>query len=187
MLTDRDISMAAFMQWKHLSEANVESAMSRSLCACSPDDELARAEDVMRQNQVRRLPVVDANGVLVGLLSLSDVARYVRQHSPRGDNQAQQHIADRMPVPVVDVLEAVEIDEHQDGGRGVTPRISDSAPQFALEGAAVEHVEQRINVGMRLELDNALLRRRQFAAQPIDLRLQGGHRVSLPPFLAFHS
>jgi CBS domain-containing protein len=96
MLTDRDISMAAFMQWKHLAEASVESAMSRSLWACSPDDALARAEDTMRQNQVRRLPVVDANGVLVGLLSLSDIARYVRQHSPRGDHQAQQHVAETL-------------------------------------------------------------------------------------------
>src|SRR5688500_8470642 len=74
MVTDRDISMAAFMQWKHLGETSVESAMSRGVCTCSPDDELGQAEDIMRANQVRRLPVVDANGVLVGLLSLGDVA-----------------------------------------------------------------------------------------------------------------
>ncbi len=95
MLTDRDISMAAFMQWKHLAETSVESAMSRGLCACSPDDELGRAESIMRANQVRRLPVVDAQGVLVGLLSLGDVARYVRQRSPRGDGSlTQQRLAE---------------------------------------------------------------------------------------------
>lgn len=98
MLTDRDISMAAFMQWKHLAETTVESAMSRGLCACSPDDELSRAEDIMRQNQVRRLPVVDEQGVLVGLLSLGDVARYVRQHSPRSSDGSvsQQHVAETL-------------------------------------------------------------------------------------------
>src|SRR5882724_7457366 len=97
MLTDRDISMAAFMQWKHLAEASVESAMSRNLCTCSPDDELGQAEDIMRANQVRRLPVVDAQGVLVGLLSLGDVARYVRQHSPRQTGgQAQQRLAETL-------------------------------------------------------------------------------------------
>jgi CBS domain-containing protein len=97
MLTDRDISMAAFMQWKHLAETNVESAMSRSLCACSPDDDLGQAEELMRVNQVRRLPVVDDQGVLVGLLSLGDVARYVRQHSPRGSNTvAQQRLAETL-------------------------------------------------------------------------------------------
>lgn len=96
MLTDRDIAMAAFMQWKHLAEASVESAMSRSLCACSPDDELGQAEEMMRANQVRRLPVVDAQGVLVGLLSLGDVARYVRQRSPRAGSPAQQRLAETL-------------------------------------------------------------------------------------------
>lgn len=97
MLTDRDIAMAAFMQWKHLAETSVEVAMSRGLHACSPDDELAHAEEIMRQHQVRRLPVVDAQGALVGLLSLGDVARYVRQHSPRqGGTLAQQRLADTL-------------------------------------------------------------------------------------------
>lgn len=97
MLTDRDISMAAFMQWKHLAETTVESAMSRGVRTCSPDDELGRAEEIMRANQVRRLPVVDANGMLVGLLSLGDIARYVRRHSPRGNSTlAQQRVADTL-------------------------------------------------------------------------------------------
>jgi CBS domain-containing protein len=97
MLTDRDISMAAFVQWKHLAETSVESAMSRALHTCSPDDELARAEDVMRRFQIRRLPVVDAEGVLVGLLSLGDVARYVWQHSPRQSGSlAQQRLAETL-------------------------------------------------------------------------------------------
>jgi CBS domain-containing protein len=97
MLTDRDISMAAFMQWKHLSEVLVESAMSKGARTCSPDDELGRAEDIMRESQVRRLPVVDDQGVLVGLLSLGDVARYVRQHSPRANGSlAQQRLAETL-------------------------------------------------------------------------------------------
>ena len=97
MLTDRDISMAAFMQWKHLAEVSVESAMSRGLFTCSPDDELSRAEEVMRQNQVRRLPVVDQQGALVGLLSLGDVARYVHQRSSsQNGSPAQQRLAETL-------------------------------------------------------------------------------------------
>lgn len=97
MLTDRDISMAAFMQWKHLAEVSVESAMSRSIFTCSPDDELARAEEIMRENQVRRLPVVDEQGVLVGLLSLGDVARYVHQRSSYSNGTpAQQRLAETL-------------------------------------------------------------------------------------------
>jgi CBS domain-containing protein len=97
MLTDRDISMAAFMQWKHLAETSVESAMSRGLFTCSPDDELAQAEEIMRRNQVRRLPVVDEQGVLVGLLSLGDVARYVHQRSShQNGTPAQQRLAETL-------------------------------------------------------------------------------------------
>ncbi len=97
MLTDRDISMAAFMQWKHLGEASVASAMSEHLLTCSPDDELSRAEEIMREGQVRRLPVVDAFGTLIGLLTLGDIARYVRQHSPRAhSNPAQQRLAETL-------------------------------------------------------------------------------------------
>jgi CBS domain-containing protein len=101
MLTDRDISMAAFMQWKHLSEATVESAMSRSLFTCSPDDELGQAEDVMRRHQVRRLPVVDEQGAIIGLLSLGDVARYVHQRSGSSNGTAaQQRLAETLAAIV---------------------------------------------------------------------------------------
>ena len=75
MLTDRDICMAAFTQGRALSEIRVSSAMSQDLWTCRPEDDVALAEDRMRSHQVRRLPVVDAEGRLVGVLSLSDLAR----------------------------------------------------------------------------------------------------------------
>jgi len=75
MLTDRDLCMAAMTQGRALSEIRVSSAMSRDLWACRPDDDLSQTEAVMRARKVRRLPVVDGEGKLVGLLSLSDLAR----------------------------------------------------------------------------------------------------------------
>ena len=75
MLTDRDLCMAAMTQGRALSEIRVSSAMSRNLWACRPDDDLSQTEAVMRTRKVRRLPVVDGEGKLVGLLSLSDLAR----------------------------------------------------------------------------------------------------------------
>lgn len=75
MLTDRDICMAAYTQGVRLDRARVASAMSRRLFWCEPDDDLAAAEKVMREVQVRRLPVIDREGHLVGILSLNDIAR----------------------------------------------------------------------------------------------------------------
>jgi CBS domain-containing protein len=75
MLTDRDVCMAALTQGRALSEIRIASAMSRSLWCCRPEDELSQAEEVMKSRKVRRLPVVDGDGKLLGILSLSDLAR----------------------------------------------------------------------------------------------------------------
>jgi len=75
MLTDRDICMAAMTQGRALEDIHVSSAMSRRLWSCRPGDDVKEAEKVMRAHQVRRLPVVDAEGKLVGVLSISDLAR----------------------------------------------------------------------------------------------------------------
>ncbi len=81
VLTDRDICMAAYTQGKTLGELPVVSAMSKELFSCGSRDMVAAAEKVMRANQIRRLPVVDSDGHLVGLLSLSDIARAARPES----------------------------------------------------------------------------------------------------------
>jgi CBS-domain-containing membrane protein len=81
MLTDRDICMAACTQGRPLSEISVRTAMSPALHACAPDDTVEHAAQVMRQHQVRRLPVVRDDGRPVGVLSLNDISLLaVRQH-----------------------------------------------------------------------------------------------------------
>jgi CBS domain-containing protein len=74
MLTDRDISMAAYIQGRRLNDMSVSSAMSRDVFTCQPDDNVTAAGEVLRMHRIRRLPVVDKSGVLVGLLSLNDIA-----------------------------------------------------------------------------------------------------------------
>jgi CBS-domain-containing membrane protein len=73
-LTDRDICMAAYTQGKRLSELQAEGAMARELVCCRTDDDLDSAAQVMRQNRTRRVPVIDRKGMLVGLLTLDDLA-----------------------------------------------------------------------------------------------------------------
>jgi CBS domain-containing protein len=75
MLTDRDICMAAYTQGAGLSAILVSSAMSRDVFSCRPSDDLLAAQRVMREHQVRRLPVTDAAKKLVGIVSLNDIAR----------------------------------------------------------------------------------------------------------------
>jgi CBS domain-containing protein len=78
IVTDRDLCMAAYTQGRPLWEIPVRSVMATEPWTCHPDDALRDALRIMRHRQVRRLPVVDAQGNLLGLLSLSDVAVAVR-------------------------------------------------------------------------------------------------------------
>lgn len=82
MLTDRDICMAAYTQGKPLRDINVCAVMSRSLVACRPDDTLERVEELMIENQLRRLPVLDEDGRPLGIVSLNDLARAANQQHP---------------------------------------------------------------------------------------------------------
>jgi CBS domain-containing protein len=75
MITDRDICMAAMTRDQPPSAIRVSEVMSKSLVHCRPDDTVASAERLMRSRQVRRLPVVDDDRRLIGLLSLADIVR----------------------------------------------------------------------------------------------------------------
>jgi len=74
VITDRDICMNALFLRKPLGELHVNEAMSREVRTCRASDSLARAEKIMREARVRRLPVLDDNGGLVGMISLADLA-----------------------------------------------------------------------------------------------------------------
>jgi len=73
-LTDRDICMAAYTQGKPLEALRVEMAMSRKVVLCRAEDDLGSAAQLMQQNRTRRIPVINPDGTLVGLLSLDDLA-----------------------------------------------------------------------------------------------------------------
>lgn len=73
LITDRDICMAAMTKGRNESSIAVEDAISGSLFACKPDDDIHAALNTMRENKVRRLPVVAADGKLEGMLSMNDV------------------------------------------------------------------------------------------------------------------
>jgi CBS-domain-containing membrane protein len=75
IITDRDICMAAYTQGRPLASIAIKDVMARHVHACRRDDTLARAASLMADGQVRRLPVVDAENRLVGIVSMADIAR----------------------------------------------------------------------------------------------------------------
>lgn len=84
VVTDRDVCMAAWSRGLALHEISVRSTMQTRLFSCLASDALVDATEEMQRAEVRRLPVVDSNGLLVGILSLQDLARAWAEHPVDG-------------------------------------------------------------------------------------------------------
>lgn len=83
-VTDRDIVVRLAAEDATL-ETSVEHIMSKSVIACSPRDELDRAEELMAKHHKARIVCADDQGKPVGVISLSDIA----QHEPQGERVAK--------------------------------------------------------------------------------------------------
>jgi CBS domain-containing protein len=80
MITDRDVAMAAYTQGKPLSEIPVWIAASNKLIAARPEESIELVHERMRSERIRRMPVIDEEGMLLGMLSLSDLTwHYITQ------------------------------------------------------------------------------------------------------------
>jgi len=75
ILTDRDVAVRVVARGLDPAGVRVRDVMTPDPVACSPDDALSDAEQVMADAQVRRLPVVDGDGRLVGYLTTAKIAR----------------------------------------------------------------------------------------------------------------
>ncbi len=84
ILTDRDICMAAYTQGEPLHRLRAAGAMAQTVVSCTPEDDLATAEKLMKDNKVHRLPVCDSSGNIAGVLSLSDIAREAERERQSG-------------------------------------------------------------------------------------------------------
>jgi CBS domain-containing protein len=93
IVTDRDICMAAYTQGKRLIEIPVATAMAHKVISCRVGDDLKQAEHLMRQNKVRRLPVVDTYGRLQGIISLDDVASEAERERLAGQEKQSIEVA----------------------------------------------------------------------------------------------
>ena len=90
MITDRDICMSALFQRRALRELRVSDAMAQQVLTCHSGDTLGHAEKVMRGGQIRRLPVLDDEGSLIGMISLADLAREAARERPKARKNITQ-------------------------------------------------------------------------------------------------
>lgn len=79
VLTDRDVCMAAYTQGIPLHDIPVTTAMAKVVQVVREEDNLETVHELMRNARVRRVPVVNQDGRLAGVLSLHDLAQHAKQ------------------------------------------------------------------------------------------------------------
>jgi len=72
-ITDRDICIAAATRGLPPAQIAAFQVMSSPVRACLPSDTITNVLATMKQFKVRRLPVIDANGLLKGVVSMNDI------------------------------------------------------------------------------------------------------------------
>jgi CBS domain-containing protein len=75
VITDRDVCMAAYTRGQPLWACAVGSVMSAPCYYCAPTDSIERIADTMREHRIRRLPVADSEGRLLGIVAIADLVR----------------------------------------------------------------------------------------------------------------
>jgi CBS domain-containing protein len=77
IVTDRDLALKVVGEGRDPKTTKVDDVMTRKLVTCHADDNVENAMKAMAQYQLRRIPVVDENMKLVGIISQADVATRV--------------------------------------------------------------------------------------------------------------
>lgn len=79
IVTDRDIILRSIACDKDVKQTAVSDIMTcQNICTCDCNDEMYEAENLMAQNQVRRIPVLE-NNKIVGILTMGDLAHFDRE------------------------------------------------------------------------------------------------------------
>jgi CBS domain-containing protein len=85
IVTDRDLVVKVVAGDRQVDEATARDAMTSNPAACRDDDDVEQALNLMAERQVRRMPVVDASGRLLGIIAQADVATRVNRDKRTGE------------------------------------------------------------------------------------------------------
>ena len=106
MITDRDICMATAMRDRNPSSISVEEVMNATVYAAEPEEDVEQALQTMREHKIRRLPVLNLEGELQGILSMNDIVLKAKGNAkkPRidyADVVKTYQVISEHPLPMV--------------------------------------------------------------------------------------
>jgi CBS domain-containing protein len=81
IITDRDIVLRVVANQHNPNTAIVSQVMSPNVVTCHVDDDIEQAMSKMSEHQIRRIPIVNNDGTLAGIIAQADIARYMDSQS----------------------------------------------------------------------------------------------------------
>ena len=85
IVTDRDIVVKVLAGGRAVDQATVQDAMTANPASCREDSDVEQAVTLMKERQVRRMPIVDASGRLTGIIAQADIATRVEHDTKTGE------------------------------------------------------------------------------------------------------
>jgi CBS-domain-containing membrane protein len=79
IVTDRDLALKVVGEGLDSRKTMVEDVMSRKMVVCKMEDDWQLALDAMAKHQLRRIPVVDDQGCIAGIIAQADVATRIKK------------------------------------------------------------------------------------------------------------
>ena len=79
IVTDRDLALKIVAEGRDAKSTKVKAVMTHKVVTCLADDDLQKALDAMSGDQLRRIPVVDKENKILGIIAQADVATRVNQ------------------------------------------------------------------------------------------------------------
>ncbi len=77
IVTDRDLTLKIVAEGRDATSTKVEAVMTHKVVTCRAEDDLQKALDAMSEHQLRRIPVVDNDSRILGIIAQADVATRV--------------------------------------------------------------------------------------------------------------
>jgi CBS domain-containing protein len=85
MVTDRDIVVKGLAGGRSADQATVRDVMSTDVVTCREDDDVDDAVSRMSSRKIRRVPIVDGNGALQGIIAQADIATRIHRDKTTGE------------------------------------------------------------------------------------------------------
>lgn len=96
IVTDRDLTLRVIAEGRDPSTTSIQNVMTVDPVSCRPDDDINETLRLMSRNQIRRIPVVDENNTIVGIIAQADVAVRLDQPNKVGE------VVEQISLPTTD-------------------------------------------------------------------------------------